>query len=173
VPAQAVECAHRGLGVRHPDVDMDRRGRGAAQQPADLLVEQPVARRREVLHVEQPAVGMDACAEHRPARGEHASTQRAQGLGGGRAPAAYRRRQLDHRRVGVGLGPALPVGDVQAGEQVDRARRQGERRPVDEQQLVLDADAERGSGAEPRRGEVGGRHARPAPKRARNGRPRP
>ena len=138
--AAPVEGADRGLGVGHPDVDVqaaDRRRHGIAERLPDALIARPVGdlrvpldRRGCVPPPIRPAAGL---------RGRRAAARRAD------RPASPTRRadvgdQLNLAGVQLALDP--PAGGAHALEHGRRGVDLGAGHRVDEEQLLLDAERE-------------------------------
>jgi hypothetical protein len=146
IAAQAVEDAHRRLGIGHADVHVQaahRRDHRVAEQEADALVTVLVGDRRLALTGGRMGPGPE---QARPG-GQHGAAHLGQ-LGGGRPDAVVDARdQLN--LAGVELALDRPRHLVEAVEDraggVDLAAVDG----VDEEQLLLDPDGERVAGPEP------------------------
>ncbi len=165
---QAVAHADRRLLVGHRDVDVQRRGRRAAHQSADLLGEHRVALARRMDDVAEGAVGVEPRPERGPARGAHPPAQRVEGRGPGPGIGDHGRRQLDHRRVGVGMGTALLGSHLEAVEEIDARVDERMRARVHHDELLLDPQRELLGGAEAHRGD-GAAHGLLTPVPARSG----
>jgi hypothetical protein len=148
VLAYAVERTNRGFLVRHADVDVQRTRRSARLQASHLVGDQPVAGGRIRDHVAERA----GRVQTRPDRGraDRAGTrpQRVQTADRLGCVRADRSRELDHRRVVVGVHEAVALGDGHALKDVDSAVVERVRGPVDEQQLLFDSKREVGRGPE-------------------------
>jgi hypothetical protein len=129
-------------------VDVHRARRRAAQQAADHVVDRGVPRVGVVRRVAEGRRGVQAAAQRRRARRRHRAAQRPEvvvRLGGVGADGGD---ELDLRGVGVGLHAAGALGQDERVEHPDALVREREVRPAGEQQLLLDAEGERGAGAE-------------------------
>jgi hypothetical protein len=142
-------------------VDVQRAGRRAPQQAADLRADLAVAVGDDVRRVAELARGVDAGAGHGPARGAH---RRAQALERARTLDGVghdRRGVLDERLVDVVLDRAVLL---RLGPRHDAARLVGEHPAgrVEQQQLLLHAEGIGRRSAEPvlhRVGIIGSRSA--------------
>jgi hypothetical protein len=153
-------------------VDVQRAGRRALQQAAQLVGDLAIASGGHVLHVAERAVGMDAGADRGAARPAQAPTQRCEGGDRLGRVRGHRGRELDERRVRVRMGRPRTLGDVHALEHVASRVHERMRDRVDEDELLLDPQREVRFASEPQRRE---RRAQPLPrlKRARTPSPNP
>ena len=137
VGAQAVVDDDRGLGVRHPDVDVHGAGRRARDQPAHLVADRLVALLLDVHDVAEGRVGVQAAADERRALLAQQLAVRGQVLDALGRAAHDRRRGLDQRLVEV-VHDRARAGSTRRDE---LARDVGgtKRELVDEQELLFDA----------------------------------
>jgi hypothetical protein len=173
VVAQPVARPDGGLGVRHRDVDVDGARRRPAHQAPVAGEDRRVALGREVGDIAMGGGGVDAGADHGPARAAHPRAERGDRPRRGVGRDGHRRRELDHRRVHVRLRRALGLRDVERVEDRDGRVGQPVALAVDQQQLVLEPEGERRPRAEARRREGVVAHETPLAYRARKARKKP
>jgi hypothetical protein len=148
VPAQPVEREDRRRAVGHADVDVQRGRRRARDEPAEHRDDRGVALLVDVHDVAERGGGVQARADDARAARAQRAAQRAQVVVRLGRVQADRRLQLELGLVGVRREPSVLAGAGEPREHLAAGVRERVRVRVDEEKLLLDAEAEAGPATE-------------------------